>query len=284
MKLNILRLLVLFMSASAGFAQITWQTWWRLGENDPGAGDGVVTNALAFNAIPTNDPNYHLNKEDGPDFYRADTPSASLLRFGPSTLSAEFNGTGTYGGYSIGIEGTTANMPSPAEYFGLEAWFKAANSTSGQRVILTVGDQDSGYAIMQNGSAIVVRFGSNTSQLDASLNAGVWTHVALVADDATATLYVNGTSVGSYATGTIGWEGSNYFGVGSQPRSPGGENFVGLIDEVRYFEYNSATGFNPGMLNYATAVPEPATYAGWAGLAVLGIAALRRRRQTKARA
>jgi len=265
-------LLTLVLNAHA---QVTVIGRWRLGENDAGATASAATNSSTVNLAQAT---YSLTKE-GTISYSADTPSSSLTPLGQSTLSMSFTGAGTYNGYYRAISGWGGDLPAHTTNVAIEAWIKPANLTVDDRVILTLGRSDTGFAILQNGANLEVRYGSASSTVQIStsgLSLTEWTHVAFVRGTTNGTLYVNGVSVG-YTSATVPAFNAmtTYFGVGEQPGSPGGQNFVGLIDEVRYFTFTEGS-FNTNMLNYA-AVPEPSTYAAVGGLAALLFAGWRRR-------
>lgn len=266
-------LLTLVLNAHA---QVTVIGRWRLGENDAGATASGATIGATVNLAQAS---YSLTKE-GTVFYSADTPSSSLTPLGQSTLSMSFTGAGTYNGYYRAISGWGGDLPAHTTNVAIEAWIKPANLTVDDRVILTLGRSDTGFAILQNGSSLEVRYGSGqAAQISTSgLSLTEWTHVAFVRGATTGTLYVNGVSAGYTAATVPDFNAmTTYFGVGEQPGSPGGQNFVGLIDEVRYFTFTEGT-FNTNMLNYA-AVPEPSVYASVAGLAALLLTGWRRCRR-----
>ncbi|HFE67440.1 MAG TPA: LamG domain-containing protein [Chloroflexi bacterium] len=60
----------------------------------------------------------------------------------------------------------------------------------------------------------------------------LWTHIALVHDGGTLTAYKNGELVGSVASGATSGDGSVYVGG-----RPGGQNFTGALDELRFWDY-----------------------------------------------
>ena len=63
---------------------------------------------------------------------------------------------------------------------------------------------------------------------------GVWQHVAVVADGATGTFYVNGKNAGSGALTQLPIDTTISFVIG-EVGSFAGRNFNGLIDEVRVY-------------------------------------------------
>ena len=271
---QLVALTCLVATAASIDAQVTVVGRFRLGEADAGAAAGAASAGTTVNSVS---PSYPLTRE-GSHVYSADTPPAARLSLGPSTLSIDFSGVGTYSGYYRAL-GT--GLAAQDQNFGLEAWIKPANTVSGSRVVVTLGDQDSGYAILQSGDALEVRYGTTGAALAtfSGVPTTAWTHVALVRGPSTATFYVNGVSAGTITASIPSWAASfEYFGIGQQPRGPGGQNFVGLIDEVRYFTFSG--DFDAAMLNHVAAVPEPAGVAAGVGL-VACLAALGRRRTSR---
>lgn len=269
---------ILFLAlGSAALSQITIIGRWRLGENDSGAGNGV---AAIDPTIDFSGNGWNLNRESTAIAYSSDTPSASLTPLGASTLSMNFDGTGSYGGYSIGINGWNENMPAYANNVVIEAWIKPSDTNAGSREIIGLGTQTSGYQIMQSGTNLEFRYGTSSAAVYtySGLTTSAWTYVGLVIDNNQAALYVNGASSPTYSTASMPalQTTSHYFSIGEMATTPGGENFVGLIDEARYFTFNTGT-FTPAMLNYG-AIPEPSTWALLLGFGALGGAMWRRRR------
>lgn len=280
MKILQIYFLVMVVSVTSSLAQVTVVGWWRQGENDGAISIGSVTNLSTGWA--GDGTTYNLNREGTAIYYSSDVPSASLLSLGASTVSMYFNPAGTqYNGYYYSLNGTPP-MTTHTTSFGIEAWIKASNTTGSVGEIIGLGSTTTGYHIVQNGANIEVRYGSYNTRISyTGLQAGEWTHVAFVGDSDTGTLYVNGSAVGSYATATLASTYAtvpgDYLSIGEQAKYPGYQAFSGYIDEARYFTYTGS--FDVSMLNY-TAVPEPATYTGLAGLISLGLAAVLRRRNT----
>jgi len=74
-------------------------------------------------------------------------------------------------------------------------------------------------------------FGSGTA------TAGTWTHVAIVRDNGTATLYVNGVASGTLTSAPNSPSGK--FGVAVKPTDVTQDQFVGLLDELRFFTFTA---------------------------------------------
>jgi hypothetical protein len=113
-----------------------------------------------------------------------------------------------------------------------------------------VGYKDTGFTTPQLFMAI---WGGAEAKDPATISQNVWYHVAGVWDGTNITIYKNGTSVGTTAT-TIA-AAAGYTGEVGTDNLGGGNNFDGLLDEVRFSstnrsadwlttEYNN--GSNPG--------------------------------------
>ncbi|MCI0747523.1 MAG: LamG domain-containing protein, partial [Verrucomicrobia subdivision 3 bacterium] len=92
-----------------------------------------------------------------------------------------------------------------------------------------------------------VLFGGRAIFGSGPATAGVWTHLALVRNNGTATLYVNGVASGSSTASPNMPAGS--FAIGAQPQSLAAEFFAGALDEVRVFSFNPGQ-FSPDGLSY----------------------------------
>ena len=227
--------------------------YYRLGEADPGAGNGVA------GKNPTEDStanNLDLTRTGTAMTYSNNTPSGS-------TLSMDFPGTaGVYYSRSPVISTATDN-------FGIEAWVNA-DDTSGNELIAYNGNtSSSGWGLYRFGTTWGALYGGLALWGHTGpLTTGTWTHLALVKDSGTATFYVNGTAGPTRTSGPAVPNGSMWVGGHSA-----GEEFGGLIDEVRVFTF-TAGQFSTDDLLYPV-VPEPASMA----LALLGGAVLFRRRK-----
>ena len=202
--------------------------WYRLGENDPGAANGGTVTTTTRDLIGTK----HLKQYGGPLYTNAVSAEARN-RIG-SSLAVQFNGTSQYL--------SNALVSSAIDNFGIEAWVKPNNVNAGTRIIAFNGNTAAnGWGLFQDGSTYygllggVVTFGAITAV------PGTWAHVALVRDNGTSTLYVNGaawTTTTSVPNPPMGG-----FTLATGAQQPTGEFFNGAIDEVRVFR------FQPGQFN-----------------------------------
>jgi len=69
----------------------------------------------------------------------------------------------------------------------------------------------------------------------ARLKNGDWAHVAAVKQGGTLTLYVNGTEAASAQVPEVVCSGCEEIGIGFNPLYPGGEHFVGMMDDFAFY-------------------------------------------------
>ena len=206
-----------------------------MGENDPGAADGVSATTA------TNQLGGGLTLPQGA-LFSADVPNNTL----GSTLGLRLNP----GQYGVNPVVTTAT-----DNFGLELWVKPDSTAAPQCLAYNGDSSSSGWGIYVFNDAYVGVIGGVNFVGAATATAGVWTHVALVCDGGNLTLYVNGV-----ATGTAPWlpaTPSGRFTVGVQPQTLNDEFFAGGIDDVRVFAF-AAGAFSPSDLLYNYGAPKPA--------------------------
>lgn len=209
--------------------------------------------------------------------YSSDTP----IGIGSST-SVDF------ATYPAGYYWTVAALPQ--DNLGFEIWakttqsvaFNAPDSTgnpaTGQAVhLIGNSSNDSGIEIGTVGTSYYAAI-SNVAFVGFSTIAdNVWTHLALVRDNGTASFYVNGALVASSVAVpnavTENGGANAHFGV-----SAGGfTGYQGLADQARFFSFNAGE-FQVSDLNYVVQlVPAPAALP--AGLILLGAMAIQRRRK-----
>jgi hypothetical protein len=86
-----------------------------------------------------------------------------------------------------------------------------------------------------NGNVVFSREGSDPG-MSYQLSEGVWTHIAVTFDGTTATMYANGTAVGS-GPFTEGFKPDALFSIGASVPAPAGNEWHGYIDDVRIYNY-----------------------------------------------
>lgn len=235
---------------------------YRLGENDPGAASGNTGNATTIDAVGPNNL-----AQTGAPTYTNDTIAYQ------STLAMKFDGTDLLPQrYSLG-----SNVSSALDNFGIEALVRAdvtdfatANSSLAYNGSSGGGG---GWGLFRSGSTYVGLFGGITFVGSGIVPAvpGAWTHLALVRDSGTTTLYAEGVAVATTGTAPVGPAAS--FFVGGNVSNT--ENFRGAIDNVRVFtftpgNFNPATDLNVGHKNiagYRLGENDPGALNGAAGQA-----------------
>lgn len=165
--------------------------------------------------------------------------SPSVQRFNPFGASTAYS-TSVIGGsgYFDGSGDYLSVASNSALQFGtgdftFECWVYRS-SASGQIFMADFGASSvSGWGLYDEGSGgnMQFRIGDVDRIAVSPLTAGAWSHVAVVRSGTTATLYVNGTSAGSYgsASTNLTYSGTNY--IGSQNGSSSYIN--GYMSNVR---------------------------------------------------
>ncbi|PWU10302.1 MAG: hypothetical protein C5B50_25765, partial [Verrucomicrobia bacterium] len=216
-------LLAVFGHLSPLNAAITVADYWRMGENDPGASPGgFMINSIAADSVGARP----LIEYGGP-FWESVSSSAATPTTG-SSLCKYYWANPMYG--------TNAAIPSLTDNFGIELWAKPYNNTSGSQCLAYDGDAaNNGWGIyLTNGTyqcmlGHVAMFGSGTA------TAGVWTHLALVRNNGTATFYINGVAAGTTNSAPISPTGR--FGVAARPSTLTNDQYIGYLDEMRVFTF-----------------------------------------------
>lgn len=208
----------MFPTLPAARATITVIDYWRLGENDPGAAPGLTapntvdsanTNNLVFPVSPS---------------YSAAVSGSAAASVG-SSLCLNFSNL-EFGGCGV-ISGAVDN-------FGLELWVNPAN-TSTACLAYNGNTSNNGWGLYQYGGNFAGLLGGRVIFQGGHITPGIWTHLALVRDSGTMTLYVNGSAAATTAT-TPGTPTTG-FGLGAPPMNPTTEFFTGFLDEVRVFTF-----------------------------------------------
>ncbi len=207
-------------------AAISVVSYWRLGESDSGAAAGAT-------ATSTTDSVGGMNLAfQGNARYANDVATTAANRIA-SLLSVNF----TNSAYAINPIVSTAT-----DNFGIECWAKPTALGGGQVIAYNGGTGGAGGS---SGWGIIIAadgtyeglFGGVTTIGTSLATANVWTHLALVRNNGTTTLYVNGVAAGTSSGGPIFPQGN--FALGAPPQDPTSQFFTGSIDEVRVFTFTS---------------------------------------------
>jgi hypothetical protein len=154
--------------------------------------------------------------------------STSVKKYGTGSIA--FDGTGDTLKITPDVN---VNMDFGTGPFTFECWIYP-NGVAGNEFIADFGATSAnGWGLYDEGSGGNMQFRiADVDRISVSpLTASVWTHVAVVRVGTTVTLYVNGTSAGSYASaGTnLIYTGTKY--IGSQS---GSSNYMnGYMDDIR---------------------------------------------------
>ncbi len=221
MRLRLLSCLAFVMAlAICVHATVTNVAWYRLGENDPGAANGLaVTNT-------TDLMGFENLKQFGSPLYTNSVSTSASNNVG-SSLAVQFNGTSQY--LSNGVVSTAVDN------FGIEAWAKPNTTNAGVYIIAYNGFATGGWGLYQSGNTYSALLGGVTVLGAGSAATGTWAHVALVRDNGTSTLYVNSVAAGTSTNAPHPATGG--FALGTPPQSPTFEFFSGTMDEVRVFTF-----------------------------------------------
>lgn len=199
-------------------AAITIIRDYHLGEADPGVTVGLPATVCVDSARSNN-----LTMTGAP-VYSADTVTPSI-----SFISLQFNGT------NYGVASFVTNL---TDNFCIEAWVKTPTDSATNYIFYNGSTAHNGCGIFQNGSNFEVHLGDSAVFGSAPVQTNVWTHLALVRNNGTTSLYINGLPAGSSLWPC--YTPDNAFAIATAPDNPGSNGWVGLIDEVRVF------GFAPG--------------------------------------
>jgi N-acetylneuraminic acid mutarotase len=246
-------LALLLFSVPSAHATVSTVAWWTLGDNDPGAANGGTARTTT-----TDLTGVHPLSRLGTPHYTSDVAALASDQL-DSSLAVQFSGSAQC--YTNAIVATARNN------FGLEAWIQPPAASAGNYVIAynglaagNSGNAANGWGIYLNVDSFGVKtvrglFGGVTNVGSASVIVGRWTHIALVRDNGTATLYINGTAAGSTTTAAPATPtGAFTLAASTQLPAIGSTAFLtnfwpGSIDEVRVFTF-TAGQFTPDDLLY----------------------------------
>lgn len=194
-------------------------SYWRMGEQDQGAApelvatnttDGLGTNTIAFTGSPT---------------YSSNVAASASAGVG-STLCINFTNS---------CYGLCPVVSTAVDNFGIELWVNSAGTSGNQCLAYNGNTSASGWGLYQIGGTYSGLIGGRVIFGAGTITPGVWTHLALVCNNGTTTLYVNGVASGS--TGIIPAAANGGFAVAAPPTNPTRELFSGYLDEVRVFTF-----------------------------------------------
>jgi len=226
-------------------ATITNVALYRLGENDPGAVSGGTVSSNTYDLAG----GHHLIRYGIPVYTNSVSTNAAT-QLG-SSLAVHFNGANQYFSNAV--------FTTVIDNFGLEAWVRPNNTNpSPGRFIAYNGYVTNGWGLLQSGNAYGFVFGdvvavgaTNSAVMD------VWTHVAVVRNNGTSTLYINGIASGTNGLAPRPVTGG--FAVGAPALNPfPAYLFNGTIDEVRVFTF-AAGQFSPNDLSFYAPIPPAVT-------------------------
>ncbi len=157
--------------------------------------------------------------------------STSEYKFGGS--SAHFDGASDAVYLSNG--GGDFNF-SGQSYWTAEAWFNISSTQNSQAVFSNYKNSSSGWTIQYHSGNLHLNLSGDGADIISSttISTDTWYHLAIVNNNGTFTLYVNGTAEGTY-NGSVNLSGSSRFSVGNlwYSESQWLNHFDGYIDEVR---------------------------------------------------
>jgi hypothetical protein len=158
---------------------------------------------------------------------------SDIVKYGNASLF--FDGTGDYV-----VSPYSPNLNFDAGNFTVEFWMNPSDVNASYKGIVgkpDLSESRKGWALFQNGNTIRYFTNSSSESITTSscLTAGAWTHIALVKNGSTTTIYANGTSVGTETN--IGYtEALKGVAVGEMNPTVGWNNtfsYTGYIDDLR---------------------------------------------------
>lgn len=246
----VLLLICLLPGATHVRAAINVLGYWHMGEEDTGAFaggyctntvDSVANNTLTF--VPTTNNQYAMYTS---------AVAATAASYTSSSLALSLT-NGQYGTASL-VTGASDNC-------GIECWVKPAVTNSGGEILAYNGLRGNGWGLFLTGNNFEVLYGGYRlwGAGAALAKAGVWTYLALVINNGTATLYTNG--VPATTTTLTPLPPTSTFTVGGDAQY--GEYYSGSIDEVRVFTFSPGTFVTNDLLYYQTAPPPAITLSSY---------------------
>jgi|GEM_PF-1610690 len=201
------------------------------------------------------------------------TKTLSIQNNGTENLYFRANLEDDPAGQSLLLDGSNDYVAlgslSPGSLWTVEAWVKPSSTPSGRKAIFGGHNSCLDWGIVISGGryGISINPPSECAQTvyapySGLATIGEWTHVAATCDGTTASLYVNGEFITSAPVS------ANYSGYSSDVRIGGeaccgGNNFPGLIDEVRLWNYAKSEAEINILMNTSLAGSETGLKAYW---------------------
>lgn len=191
---------------------------YRLGENDPGAAAGLTGDNPTIAAV------------GGPNLSRIGSPTyTAATPLSTSALAMSFDGIS-----SRYVAETPASRVN--DNFAIEAWARADSTASSVVSVAYNGDSAfGGWGLYRFGASWTYLYGGVEIGPMAPVTVGAWTHLAVVRNAGTTTFYVNGKPFGAQSAAVPNFPVGG-MAIGGNFRASG-ENFTGLVDEVRIFTF-----------------------------------------------
>ena len=164
----------------------------------------------------------------------------------------------SYGGV-MQFNGTSSKVTFPnitisnTNYLSVDIWFNSSNSSAYQDIIDLADSY--GLWITTNSGSVRASFNTGGTTLSTAYSANTWYHLVFVGNGGTATLYMNGSSVGSNSQTVVNNLNFNTARIGNVDGDRASEYFAGSIGSVMI--YNRAlsqtevtTNFNASRAKY----------------------------------
>jgi hypothetical protein len=193
----------------------------------------AITNTVFLscqsNRFIDNSPNNLALTKVGDTSVQAYSPFGSISEATPLSYSNYFDGTGDY---------LTAAANAAFTYgtgnFTIEGWYYLTAESSVTKYLFDqrVSGQGLFPAIYVSSGSYIVYINSGVALTAGVVVSNAWVHWALVKNSSTTTLYINGTSVGSFAD-TNNYSTTAQFRIGSEFNSTGSFDWQGYISNLR---------------------------------------------------
>ena len=171
----------------------------------------------------------------------------TFIRDTSSTFDSSYNISYSTGGVTMDGTDDNLNLAASGDFecagdFTIECWFNSSN-TGSNRALFGLGAYNVlGGVEMFIDDGVPVFYTTNSSNTairitGSSITTSQWYHLAVVRSGTTVTMYLDGSSVGSYTDSTTFGNGSNnYFTIGAATYEVGGyaDYWSGVISNFRF--------------------------------------------------